>query len=537
MYSTAPTVGEIRTAQANAVGGGRKRCTKGKNCSAACIQNEMYCLVDLPESAGVAVGKVRNYLMGARDKFVGTQTPSGTITPGEFQPLRTAKEAADWLMKNKDELAMWGIDDNKARAILKEKPKYITVGVEPGGGKEGAEKIKQIIPHLQNLPVVRDPNTNKVDVLSDELQKANNYKLALELSNYLSQQNPELFGKGFSQSVGDRFVKAGLDPDTFIKFLENDGLLTNGMVKGVHDPRSLSENRMTGSWGRKQHFMAEAAGIGNTKMGVLNPSGLWKPMEGYSQFGELFRQAGYSPEQTGPFKDQKSWLAYSANSVKERMGEIINEAKPNLLYVSQKNNDPLVNVIANATNGKSGSFTLSAQSDNGNPLSTTLRYFLHNHPDGSRTTVLVGPHSSMLGFKGQENFVKAAGMVVKSLNRTGELPPNLTGTASWKRPVSLVKVDEPGSRIAQKKQPTPKKPAKQPTPSKLPDLAKKKPLPEVKLQKVVGGREISDSQFSALYKQLGAGKSPGQAAQEMAKFLRIPVAEVKARLEPSKVPG
>ena len=40
----------IRTANRNAVGGGRKRCRKGKNCSAACIHGGDVCLVGLSES-------------------------------------------------------------------------------------------------------------------------------------------------------------------------------------------------------------------------------------------------------------------------------------------------------------------------------------------------------------------------------------------------------------------------------------------------------------------------------------------------------
>jgi hypothetical protein len=39
---------QIARAKRSAVGGKRKRCTKGKNCSAACIAAHMVCLVDLP---------------------------------------------------------------------------------------------------------------------------------------------------------------------------------------------------------------------------------------------------------------------------------------------------------------------------------------------------------------------------------------------------------------------------------------------------------------------------------------------------------
>ena len=62
MYSGQPTRSKIAAAQRNAVGGGRKRCKKGKNCSAACIQSGMICLVEMPESAGVSLGKVAGAL-------------------------------------------------------------------------------------------------------------------------------------------------------------------------------------------------------------------------------------------------------------------------------------------------------------------------------------------------------------------------------------------------------------------------------------------------------------------------------------------
>lgn len=62
MYSGQPTRSEIRSAKGKAVGGGRKRCKKGKNCSAACIQSGMVCLVEMPESAGVSLGRVAGAL-------------------------------------------------------------------------------------------------------------------------------------------------------------------------------------------------------------------------------------------------------------------------------------------------------------------------------------------------------------------------------------------------------------------------------------------------------------------------------------------
>jgi len=55
-----PSEGDIRRAKINARGGARKRCKKGKNCSAACIDAGEVCLVELPEGAAAATTKVRD---------------------------------------------------------------------------------------------------------------------------------------------------------------------------------------------------------------------------------------------------------------------------------------------------------------------------------------------------------------------------------------------------------------------------------------------------------------------------------------------
>ena len=57
-----PSASSIRSAKANAIGGGRKRCIKGKSCSATCIDPREDCLVELPEPTQGPLGKVKNYL-------------------------------------------------------------------------------------------------------------------------------------------------------------------------------------------------------------------------------------------------------------------------------------------------------------------------------------------------------------------------------------------------------------------------------------------------------------------------------------------
>ena len=57
-----PTRSEVITAQSRAVGGGRKRCSKGKSCSATCIDPLEKCLVEFPVPASTSVTRLRDKL-------------------------------------------------------------------------------------------------------------------------------------------------------------------------------------------------------------------------------------------------------------------------------------------------------------------------------------------------------------------------------------------------------------------------------------------------------------------------------------------
>jgi serine/threonine protein kinase len=63
--SQGASASEIKRAKAKAVGGKRKRCIKGKSCSATCVQRADACLVEMPDSSGNSVSKARNMLLGS----------------------------------------------------------------------------------------------------------------------------------------------------------------------------------------------------------------------------------------------------------------------------------------------------------------------------------------------------------------------------------------------------------------------------------------------------------------------------------------
>lgn len=64
----APTAGQIRSAKASAVGGGPKKCVKGKSCSATCIAANEDCLVELPEPIQAEIRKMASFIVAQRQK-------------------------------------------------------------------------------------------------------------------------------------------------------------------------------------------------------------------------------------------------------------------------------------------------------------------------------------------------------------------------------------------------------------------------------------------------------------------------------------
>lgn len=58
---------DVQRARDNAVGGGRKRCVKGKSCSAACIAGNKVCIVELPWVMSNALPRFRTFIQRRSD--------------------------------------------------------------------------------------------------------------------------------------------------------------------------------------------------------------------------------------------------------------------------------------------------------------------------------------------------------------------------------------------------------------------------------------------------------------------------------------
>ncbi len=91
-----PKESRIAHAKRNAVGGKRKRCTKGKNCSAACIAANMVCLVDLPW-VGVELTKAKAQIQASKKNApAAAPAPAAkpVAAPKPATPAPAAKPAA-----------------------------------------------------------------------------------------------------------------------------------------------------------------------------------------------------------------------------------------------------------------------------------------------------------------------------------------------------------------------------------------------------------------------------------------------------------
>ena len=133
MLKKAPTASSIRSANRNAVGGGRKRCRKGKNCSAACIDAGKDCLVGLPEPVSQATTKVVSML----------QQRQKPAPPVKKAPAASAAPVASAAPQSSGVEKIQKIaDDQKLENLKAQRDEYTKRWVEASrkGNKEEAEK-------------------------------------------------------------------------------------------------------------------------------------------------------------------------------------------------------------------------------------------------------------------------------------------------------------------------------------------------------------------------------------------------------------
>jgi hypothetical protein len=559
----------------------------------------MVCLVDLPEPIAISVDKIRDYINNVKNKMVGGVDAQGRSVIGEFQLLKTPKEAAEWLLAHKEELATWGIDDLKLQSVLKYHPKIITVGVEPGAGRtEGKAIVPQLFPETSNISSVIPSKGNKPSgekgSFHDQMTKVNEYKLALETSKYLAKVGPEVFGKTYNDRVG-HLVGIGFNADRFLKELEESGNLGNGIFKagGVGSIRDTTRHQ----WDQGLRDISLNFGVpfGTTTSG-LNPSGLWKPTVEHEQFGELFKAAGME-DKAGPFIKQNTWVSYAGNAVRSKFDRIFEEAKPGLVMITQNANKDLAEaILLSAGNSKTSEFKFETLTKNGKEAAPVKALFvIKDYSDGNRGVVVSTNHIGS-GWKGQQDSVRPLIIqTAKFMRETGRAPSESEMGAIQKetlkvegnRPVTAVtRLESPGDRIRRERGDDYIKELSKEGKQEKADVRGQERLDEkyenvqqrkdrdaafkviddirredrptrgrrrgpvaqraatvprksatVVPKPVVTASQISDSQLRELYQQLGKGQNPNQTIQQLAKMLRVPESDIANRLKPSTLKG
>jgi len=349
----------------------------------------------------------------------------------KYETLDTPKKAADWLLKNKEELATWAFTQDKLDHIIKHKPGMITFGVEPGVGPSVVRHLSELrdnVPKLKDMVSVKDLGKNANGPWGDQMLKANNYKIAEEVARAFNSMDP----KNFPKTIGEAskyFAMTGLNPDATMKYLSYSGLYRSGkLMPHLNLDNNVSEAANRDGkilWETANGLIQKGAGLGNKGIYNANPSGLWKPSQQYGQFKELFEAAGYNQKEMGPFASNARWYKYSGQQLGDKVMTAVREGKPKLVYIGGQESKMVKERINKEFNEK-GTFTLKAPMKTGGFAEKKFEYFLYKQPDGTNTVAIFGPHTGALGFKSNRALMEATGEIAKGLIENGKIPDSIT---------------------------------------------------------------------------------------------------------------
>jgi hypothetical protein len=348
---------------------------------------------------------------------------------GSYEALGTPKKAVEWLLKNMDEMASWGLTDEKIDNIIKRKPAMLTFGVEPGVGPavvKHLENVRNEVPALKNVLPVRDLKAGANGPWGDQLLKANSYKLAKEASAVLHKISPEEFPKQLSEA-GKQLAAAGMNVDAALKYLNLLGMVKGNKIIGFMDYDHAAQSAAAKKdilWETAVGLIQRGAGLQGKGVYGGNPSGLWKPSQQFGQFKELFEAAGMA-KQAGPFESNAKWYKYSSEKLGDKVMRLTQEAQPKLMYFGGKEADKIRERIRNEYN-QNGTFELRSSTKAGSPIERKFEYFLYKHPDGETTVSIFGPHAGAMGFGSNRNLMEAVGQVAKGLISDGVLPRSVS---------------------------------------------------------------------------------------------------------------
>jgi hypothetical protein len=229
MLKKQPTASAIRTANRNAVGGGRKRCRKGKNCSATCIDAGKDCLVGLPEPVSQATTKVAAMLQQRQ----GGNAPAASQAQAASAPQPTLQElSARVTQAGKDYVNASGTPQAAAKKAEFEKAKADYARAKEAAAKPApaspsemtaqADAMKSYLPG--NYKSTRGLTADQ-DERVDKAAQMTNYRIEKRLNErqfYDDETNAKI--KAANQAIVAPFQKMNENEKAALSLYGQDGI-------------------------------------------------------------------------------------------------------------------------------------------------------------------------------------------------------------------------------------------------------------------------------------------------------------------------
>lgn len=233
--------GDVKRAKQKAVGGAPKRCSKGKNCSATCIERNDICLIEVASSISNSISKTRD---AVQDRGEGGEKVTKTIKNKQAKEL--SGRVNDALRSGSRE------EYDKARdAIIQLNKRIISQGSESKIGLLGVpmkwDKVQIIQNRLQNT----------IDSLRKDITNTIKHRDIGDIGNYAKKQLDKLEKlETFAKNIGMKLDNEWLSSKKYSYEKEYEKLLYNTKASAANNRRKeyLQNERklldIQKTWGR-----------------------------------------------------------------------------------------------------------------------------------------------------------------------------------------------------------------------------------------------------------------------------------------------
>jgi len=317
-----------------------KTCKVSKGCGNSCISVAYLCQLGLNESDAKQLDKMADLLVN------------------RAADLKTPEQAADWLQKNAEALAVsgggsWGSPEGD----------LVVVGVEPGMGKDtyyqNNDRNQPLRERLSQSPLNETPGEKDSDFINrNPILVTNEVKTNLELDTLYDRNTPEQAGL-----VRNRPTSYKLRPETESK-AEMPGELTMDQLR---------VNLSGSKYARSIDTLTEGAGL--RTITNINPSPIGLPTADSWPFKNLPLPSG------SPFSTREKWLKYVEPRLSADLTNRLSNSKTKVVLIGSGAKTGFHSNLFNSLSQKSGATrvvdaNINTVSKSGRNKSTMLRYFL-----------------------------------------------------------------------------------------------------------------------------------------------------------------